>query len=104
MPGAPCIYYGDEIGLSSADDPLCRQAFPWAAEGTWDTELLAFYRRAIALRQSLPALRTGTFTRAVARGQVYGFRRALPNSEALVFFNAGVSEQTLKLPLAGCCP
>jgi neopullulanase len=104
MPGAPCIYYGDEIGLSSGDDPLCRQAFPWADEAAWDTELLAFYRRAIALRRSVPALRTGEFTPLYARGQVYGFRRALPQGEALVFFNAGESEQTVKLPLSPGAP
>ena len=44
IPGAPCIYYGDEVGLSSPGDPCCRAAFPWHAEATWDTDLLAFYR------------------------------------------------------------
>ena len=28
-PGAPCIYYGDEIGLTGGVDPMCRKAFPW---------------------------------------------------------------------------
>ena len=29
LPGAPCIYYGDEIGLSGGNDPANRGAFPW---------------------------------------------------------------------------
>ncbi len=40
MPGAPCIYYGDEIGLAGEMDPDCRAAFPWD-ESRWDRELLA---------------------------------------------------------------
>ena len=32
MPGAPCIYYGDEIGMSGGHDPDCRGAFPWQDE------------------------------------------------------------------------
>ena len=28
-PGAPCMYYGDEIGLTGGRDPACRAAFPW---------------------------------------------------------------------------
>ena len=30
FPGAPCIYYGDEIGMAGGHDPDCRRAFPWA--------------------------------------------------------------------------
>jgi glycosidase len=28
-PGAPCIYYGDEIGMEGEKDPGCREAYPW---------------------------------------------------------------------------
>lgn len=92
MPGAPCIYYGDEIGLSAADDPDCRGAFPWEAEASWDTELLAFYREATALRHRFPVLRTGSFQTLHAAGDVYVFGRHLGQSHAVVLFNrAGIA-------------
>jgi len=101
MPGAPCIYYGDEIGLSSADDPYCRQAFPWGDEASWDRDLLSFYQQAATLRRAHPALRYGDFTTLYARGQVYAFDRALPGSEALVLINAGKKETAVTIPRPG---
>ena len=29
IPGAPTIYYGDEVGMTGADDPDDRRTFPW---------------------------------------------------------------------------
>ena len=51
LPGAPCIYYGDEVGVEGRHDPDCRRAFPWD-ESRWNRELLDFTRAAIALRRS----------------------------------------------------
>ena len=28
-PGAPCIYYGDEIAMEGGTDPVCRGGFSW---------------------------------------------------------------------------
>ena len=89
MPGAPCIYYGDEVGLSAGGDPYCREAFPWHTPETWDQELLAFYRQVIALRHRHPVLSTGTFRSAYAEGMVYAFQRVLDDQVAVVIFNAG---------------
>ena len=32
FPGVPCIYYGDEAGLTGGKDPLNRAFFPWGRE------------------------------------------------------------------------
>lgn len=101
MPGAPCIYYGDEIGMTGAGDPHCRAAFPWHDEDQWDTDLLNFFRRAITLRHRYPVLRTGSFQRLYARGGVYAFGRELAQQRAVVIFNTNTEATTLNLKLGG---
>lgn len=96
MPGAPCIYYGDEVGLSAGDDPYCREAFP-ASEADWDSDLLSFYRDATTLRHRYEVLRTGRVDWLHAEDRTVGFRRVLANREALVLFNAGPTEATIDL-------
>ncbi|HTM20719.1 MAG TPA: alpha-amylase family glycosyl hydrolase, partial [Kofleriaceae bacterium] len=61
----PLLYYGDEVGLASAeparefeDSWPDRQPMPWDAGGR-DPLTLDLARRALALRRSLPALRRG---------------------------------------------
>ena len=60
-PGAPAVYYGDEVGLTGGDDPYNRAPYPWADEGgAPDLALLADFKRLIALRQQHPVLRRST--------------------------------------------
>jgi neopullulanase len=100
MPGAPCIYYGDEIGLSAGDDPRCRGAFPWQQPETWDQDLLSFYKQAIALRHKHPVLRTGGYRTIYAEDKVYAFLRYLDDGQqALVIFNAGKHKEKAILTL-----
>ncbi|MBN2501662.1 MAG: glycoside hydrolase family 13 protein, partial [Anaerolineales bacterium] len=61
-PGAPVIYYGDEIGIEGGKDPHCRQAFPWD-ESQWNTDLRGYVRRLTAVRKSTAALRRGDYHR-----------------------------------------
>ncbi len=64
LPGVPCIYYGDEAGMTGGADPYNRGAFPWGGE---DEELLAHYRSLAALYAAHPALKGGS-CRFFARG------------------------------------
>ncbi len=50
-PGAPCIFYGDEIGLYGRHDPECRQPFPWD-EFKMESRLARFYKGADRITQS----------------------------------------------------
>ena len=96
MPGAPCIYYGDEIGLSAAGDPHCREAFP-RDEDDWDTDLLSFYRAATTLRHRHEVLRTGHVDVLQATGRTLVVRRTLDDQTALVAFNAGSTAATIEI-------
>ena len=87
MPGAPCVYYGDEIGMSAGDDPYCREAFPWYTDQTWNRQLHDHYTRAISLRHKYEMLRTGTFEFLYTRGETIAFERRLEGLVAYVIFN-----------------
>ena len=67
LPGAPCIYYGDEIGLEGREDPDCRRSYPWDP-ARQDGELRAFVAGLAELRRSEPALRHGRFRLLEAEG------------------------------------
>jgi neopullulanase len=96
LPGAPCIYYGDEVGLSGGMDPDNRRAFPWD-EGRWDGELLAAVRAAFLLRRAEPALRSdGVVVTAAADGALAYLRRG-PGGDLSVALNAGDEPTTLTL-------
>jgi neopullulanase len=97
MPGAPCVYYGDEIGMSSWGDPYCRAAFPWHQESMWNQGLLQFYRQAIAMRHQYPVLRVGSFKTLYAAGDVYAFYRKPEQQEALVVLNGGTTQASCQI-------
>jgi glycosidase len=59
-PGAPAVYYGDEVGVTGGDDPYNRATYPWPDEGGQpDLALRAEFKRLIALRHAHPVLRHG---------------------------------------------
>jgi glycosidase len=95
-PGAPCIYYGDEIGMSGRKDPDCRRAFPWD-ESRWNTELRDYVKRCIALRHAHPALRRGDYTRLHTRDEVYAFGRRLKDETMIVVLNNGLHEANVTI-------
>ncbi len=101
MPGAPCIYYGDELGMTGATDPYCRAAFPWDDRGQWNEELLAYFRRAIALRHTHAVLRTGRVTTLYADHGVYACLRHEGEEAAVVIYNTRSSPIAINLSHVG---
>jgi cyclomaltodextrinase / maltogenic alpha-amylase / neopullulanase len=98
MPGAPCVYYGDEIGLAAGGDPYCREAFPWQEVERWDRDLLEFYKSAIALRKAYPALQTGDLKLVHAAERTVAYQRKLGEQTLLVVFNAGLVQTQVNIP------
>ncbi|MGH3071233.1 MAG: alpha-amylase family glycosyl hydrolase [Gaiellaceae bacterium] len=102
LPGAPTVYYGDEVGVTGDDDPDDRRTYPWAdLGGIPDTALLGHYTSLAALRRAHPSLTAGSFAIASvddAAGTVVLERRTA-TERALVALNVSGSERTL--PSAG---
>jgi cyclomaltodextrinase / maltogenic alpha-amylase / neopullulanase len=87
LPGAPCLYYGDELGLAGGHDPGCRQGMPWARQQDWDVETLRWTRELGRLRRAHAALRTGTTRFVYAHHGVVAYRRTLGDDDLLVVIN-----------------
>jgi len=102
-PGAPCIYYGDEIGLEGGPDPDCRRVFPWD-DKCWNIGLRDYVKRCIALRKAHPALRRGEYTSLHAEGKVYAYLRRLDNDILVVVLNNGAATYHLDVPVGGHLP
>jgi cyclomaltodextrinase/neopullulanase len=89
FPGAPSIYYGDEVGLPGALDPDCRRGFPLEAD--WDREIFNYHHQLISLRHAYPALQTGDYRILFAEATTYVFARVLGNEEIIVAVNIGTA-------------
>jgi cyclomaltodextrinase len=96
FPGAPSIYYGDEVGLAGGIDPDSRRGFPIEAE--WDQDFLAYHCQLIALRHAHPALRTGSYKTLYAQDYLYIFERSLPTETLIVAVNVGTESAQATLP------
>lgn len=95
-PGAPCIYYGDEIGMQGGRDPDCRRSFPWD-RSAWNQDLRDFVRECIHLRHRHRVLRRGTFTSLTSDGNVYVYSRDLGQDRAIIAINAGSEARAINL-------
>ena len=58
LPGVPCIYYGDEVGLMGGTDPANRSGYPWDFE---NLDLGYHYRMLGLIYDEHPALKDGGF-------------------------------------------
>ncbi len=74
LPGAPCIYYGDEAGLRGGKDPDNRRTYPWGQE---DADILAWTKQLTHLRTENPVLRTGRLLPLYAKGDVLVYARSI---------------------------
>ncbi len=103
FPGAPCIYYGTEIGLEGGKDPDSRRSFPWEQQETWSSEILEATRELIALRREQPALRSPHFRALWPTGQgdgtmTYAFERRSEDDRIVVIVNAGDDTESHAVP------
>ena len=102
-PGAPSIYYGDEIGLPGGHDPFNRAAFPWDS-ADWDADLLREFQKLIALRKARPSLRRGLYECLHAKDDVHVHLRQMGDDAVVVMLNASTATRRVAVPLSGHLP
>jgi cyclomaltodextrinase / maltogenic alpha-amylase / neopullulanase len=86
-PGAPCIYYGNEIGMMGGREPENRAPFPWD-ESRWDHDLRNSFKTYTRIRQNHQVLRTGEYVPVYAEGRQLVILRHLEGERMLIAFNA----------------
>lgn len=99
LPGAPCLYYGDEIGLTGGNDPECRGAFPWDAT-RWEPGLRDSVRALFRLRSAEPALRDGPLKVVGSAGSAMAYERGSGVARFVVVANPGTVAERLSLRFA----
>lgn len=127
VPGAPTIYYGDEVGLVGYgdpetgggggvfySDPYNRQPFPWPDEAGYgdlpewrqqDQEMLAYYQALGEVRNTSIAIKSGSFDTLLTNDDlgIYTYGRKLGDEAAVVVANLGPL-QTVLVDVTGYLP
>lgn len=97
LPGVPCIYYGDEVGMEGYEDPFNRRTFPWQA---LDETILSLYKRMIKLRKDNRVLVTGEFEILYSYKSCLAFARYDKEKFLAVAVNMGSEPTFTRLDLA----
>ena len=98
LPGAPVVYYGDEVGMTGATDPANRGTYP---TNGGDQRLAAWYRLLATTRDAQSVLRGGDlrFLLTDAPSRALVFARTGPGGLAITAVNPGNAGVGLDVPL-----
>ena len=97
-PGAPSVYYGEELGMEGGNDPDNRRGMRWDLN-TPDNPMLRYYQRLIALRNASAALQTGDPKILLTddEKQSLAYTRTLNDEMAIIAINRSEQTQTLEI-------
>ena len=97
-PGAPTIYYGDELQMVGADDPDCRRAMAWG-EGSRDT--VEWYANLAAIRRQYNALQRGEIIPLDANDDdMISYARKDGSDQMVIAANRTESDKTVTLDVS----
>ncbi len=96
LPGAPTVYYGDEVGVCGFTDPDNRRTYPWGNE---NLELLEYHRYVNKWHRIRKELKTGSLIRLISTGGVVCYARVLKDNISVVIINAGEYTEKTDIPL-----
>lgn len=89
LPGVPCLYYGDEAGLTGGKDPKNRKFYPWGNE---DPILLKEFKDWIHVRRTSKVLQKGLFIPFYTK-ELFGVLRYLDHQSAIYIVNPTAETQ-----------
>ncbi len=72
MPGIPCLYYGDELGMQGAEDPFNRKCFE---EQKANQKVKTFYQDMLSFRKSLGEFGDWEYKPFICEENIFGFIR-----------------------------
>jgi glycosidase len=107
VPGAPTVYYGDEVGVTGDDDPDDRRTYPWLDRGgTPDQSLFNHYQMLNTIRRTNSALTQGDFKVLLADdpSDVVAYGRKTGTQAAVVIINRGSQAWSDSISVAGYLP
>jgi len=96
LPGAPTVYYGDEVGVCGFTDPDNRRTYPWGNE---NLELLEYHRYMNKWHRIRKELKTGSLIRLISTGGVVCYARVLKDNISVIIINAGEYTARTDIPL-----
>jgi len=110
-PGAPMIYYGDEIGMFGADDPSNRMPMWWQDLMPYNNpsykiryDLRDNFKYLIALRNTYPQLRTGAVKMLFADNTngILAYKRTDGKKNIIIVLNNSGAAHTGNYTFDGC--
>ncbi len=104
VPGAPTVYYGDEVGVTGDDDPDDRRTYPWTDKGgTPDQAMFDHYKTLNSIRSANNVLTSGDFQMLLAddAANVVAYGRKTNNQAALIIVNRDSQPHSISIPVAG---
>ncbi|WP_419509695.1 glycoside hydrolase family 13 protein [Candidatus Allofournierella excrementavium] len=84
LPGVPCIYYGDEVGMQGYRDPFNRAYYDWDST---ENRIKPLLRQLAKLRKECDAFWEGDFRVTRADGGLLQYRRTGPTETAEIVVN-----------------
>jgi len=107
VPGAPTVFYGDEVAITGDDDPDDRRTYPWSDKGgAPDQEMFTHYQTLNTLRSSNDVLVHGDFQVLFTDdgSQIVVYGRKTNNQAAIVIINRDSETQSGPIPVVGYLP
>lgn len=93
LPGIPCIYYGDEIGMEGYRDPFNRRCFDWDCS---DEAIYSWYRKMAQIRSRISIFKNGVYREIYSDRNCIVFERRNNDRAVIIAVNRGNRKYALK--------